>query len=241
MTAPSWNLNFNARAIVFCGIESTPVADAVVETFARTIYTAYKAGFITKAAAQNIHGHRCVSSKSCPGNRMWARMKDIQARVNKLIAGAPPLPPEEDDMFTDADREMLKRLASVIASHSDEKIDRPDAEGTAGMRFALEQSWHDTHELTEKVPWESPSVHDYARDVLEWVESDDPTKARPQATRYLTELIFMNSDRIWRAVSDPKKLAESLAPLLPSGSAPTQEQLEAALANVLGRLDDDST
>jgi hypothetical protein len=81
-------------------------------------------------------------------------------------------------------------------------------------------------------------VHDYARDVLEWVESDDPTKARPQATRYLTELIFMNSDRIWRTVSDPKKLAESLAPLLPSGSAPTQEQLEAALANVLGRLDD---
>jgi hypothetical protein len=35
----------------------------------------------------------------------------------------------------------------------------------------------------------------------------------------------------------PAALAAALAPLLPSGSAPTQEQLEAALTNVLGSLD----
>ena len=129
LTAPSWNLNYVARAIAFCGLESTPVSDAVVETFARTIYTAYKAGFITKAAAQNIHGHRCCSSKSCPGNRMWARMKDIQARVNQLIAGAPlPEPPEEDMPLTADDAETVW-TAKLFKEYVDE-----DADGTLEAR-----------------------------------------------------------------------------------------------------------
>jgi hypothetical protein len=89
LTAPSWNLNYNARAIVFCGVESTDVSAVVVEKFALTVYTCYKAGFITKAAAQHIHGHRCVSSKACPGNKMWAKMGTIQTRVDKLIAVPP--------------------------------------------------------------------------------------------------------------------------------------------------------
>jgi hypothetical protein len=179
-----------------------------------------------------------IEHKTWAPTRKIDRLRYTLADARAEIRRQPRLDPPEDDMFTDNDRAKLDRLISVITSFSDDKIDRPDAEGTAGMRFALQETWHDTHELTEKVPWQSPGAHDYARDVLGWKEAADPTKARPQETRYLIEWAFVNSDRIWKTISNPKALAEALAPLLPDGSAPTQEQLEAALKNVLGSLDD---
>lgn len=98
LTAPDWNLNYNARAFVFCAMESTTVTNAVVEKFALAIYTSYRTGFITKSAAQHIHGHRCVSAKSCPGDRLWARMKDIQARTNHLIEKGADVAITKDDV-----------------------------------------------------------------------------------------------------------------------------------------------
>jgi hypothetical protein len=181
-----WNLNYNARSFVFCAIESTPVTTAVIEMFARAIYTAYKAGFITKDAAQNIHGHRCVSSKGCPGAKMWAVMKTIQSKINQLIAGGV----QEDDMFTDADRALLQRLNQVITSNSDEKVDRPDATTTAGMKFALEKVWADTHSLTAKTAWQSPGVSKYVAEVVGWKDSSDPTRGAPVTDRYILEATF---------------------------------------------------
>jgi hypothetical protein len=88
LTTPghAWNLNYNARSIVFCGMESTSVTSAVVSIIALTVYTMYKAGFITETAARGIHGHRCVSAKACPGAKMWAVMKTIQSKINQLLA-----------------------------------------------------------------------------------------------------------------------------------------------------------
>lgn len=85
ITAPSWNLNYNTRAYVYCANINHSVPDHVVDNFARAIAADYHAGFITRSAAHNFHGHRCVSSKSCPGNKLWARMDDIHTAVHRYI------------------------------------------------------------------------------------------------------------------------------------------------------------
>src|SRR5690606_35875817 len=68
-----------------CSNTGFSVPDHVVEDMARAIAADYHAGFIARGAAENIHGHRCVSSKSCPGDRMWARMGELQQRVNHYL------------------------------------------------------------------------------------------------------------------------------------------------------------
>jgi hypothetical protein len=235
LTTPSphaWNLNYNARSFVFCAMESTPVTTAVVEMFALAIYTAYKAGFITKDAALHIHGHRCVSAKSCPGYKIWQLMKNIQARISKLISSGGV----EDDMFTDADRALLQRLNQVITSNSDEKIDRPDTDtGTAGMRFALQEAWEDTHELTEKVGWISPGAAKHAIEIG-WADPTDPTKAKPVQTRYLIELAWATLDQLARGTLPViKTLVDGMAQILGESAANhhTMEEWRAMLNEAL--------
>lgn len=85
LTAPDWNLNYNSRAYVIAQNTQHTVTDKMVDQLARAIVADYRAGFITKAAAENPHGHRCVSSKSCPGNAMWARMGTLASKIKSYI------------------------------------------------------------------------------------------------------------------------------------------------------------
>jgi hypothetical protein len=126
-----WNLNWNARSFVFCAIESTDVSAAVVEMFARAIYTAYKAGFITKAAAQNIHGHRCVSSKACPGNKMWVKMKAIQSRIDQLIAGGV----QEDDVSVADARQGVMEILKEAYEAATLPVDQRTKTGMAARKY----------------------------------------------------------------------------------------------------------
>jgi hypothetical protein len=101
LTAPSWNLNYNARAYVICQNVNDSVTDAMIDSLAKAIVTDYRAGFITYAAAHNIHGHRCVSSKSCPAtpmwNKMWALHTKIHYYIDKGLGGTAPAPSDDDD------------------------------------------------------------------------------------------------------------------------------------------------
>jgi hypothetical protein len=172
----------------------------------------------------------------------WADLKQIGRKIDRLGYGHPvgtaatkginELTPyylgtteDEDDMFTDADRAMLKRLSSVVASHSDEKIDRPDtATGTAGMRFALEKAWEDTHALTEPIPWQSPGVREYVKNVVGWVDAATG-EAKEVRTRYLIEAIFSYVHQAHATLAqilgrdladvDEAALAQALVTLLP--------------------------
>lgn len=84
LTAPSWNLNINARSYVYCANVHHSVPDHVVDDMARVIAADKLAGFVAKNA--QIHGHRCVSSKSCPGDKMWARMGELDKQVNHYLS-----------------------------------------------------------------------------------------------------------------------------------------------------------
>lgn len=80
-----WNLNYNARAFVICQNVDDPVTDDMIDTLARAIVCSYEAGLITRHAAHHPHGHRCVSGKSCPGERMWKRMGDLHTRIHHYL------------------------------------------------------------------------------------------------------------------------------------------------------------
>lgn len=92
LTAPSWNNNYTARAYAYGALTQHSVTDSVLDTFARAIADDIKAGFVRRDA--RIHGHRCLSSKSCPGDHMWARMHELRRRIDHYLKGTP-----EDDMF----------------------------------------------------------------------------------------------------------------------------------------------
>lgn len=94
LSAPSWNLNINARSYVYCANVQHSVPDHVVDDMARVIAADKLAGFVTRDA--EIHGHRCVSSKSCPGDKMWARMGEIDKLADHYLSTGLT----EDDMPT---------------------------------------------------------------------------------------------------------------------------------------------
>lgn len=109
LTAPSWNLNVNARAYVICQNVGDTVPDVQLDSLARCIAADMLAGLVRRDA--EIHGHRCVSSKSCPANYMWARMGELRRLVDHYLAIGFINPPEEDviDMAT------LAELKTAVA------------------------------------------------------------------------------------------------------------------------------
>jgi hypothetical protein len=111
LTAPGrdWNLNYNARAYVIAQNTGDPVSTALVDSVARSIAADMLAGMVDRNAW--IHGHRCVSSKSCPANPMWARMGELERRVSGyLLSGFT----EEDDDMTAEQAAQLTAIANAI-------------------------------------------------------------------------------------------------------------------------------
>lgn len=129
LEAPSWNLNVTGRAYVLCQNVQHPVNRAIVTAMADVIAADMLAGFIARGA--RIHGHRCCSSKSCPGDRMWEWMgvlwQLVADRVNAGFRPTPPTPPptppsEEDEMTPDQDK--LLRAAANAAQQNRTKMER---------------------------------------------------------------------------------------------------------------------
>lgn len=75
LSAPSWNLNINSRACCLARNVDDPVTDADVNAAARWAAAGKLAGMVSFNA--RWHGHRCVSTKNCPGDKGWARLDDI--------------------------------------------------------------------------------------------------------------------------------------------------------------------
>lgn len=83
LTAPSWNLNVNARAYAICQNVGHAVTAEQLDSLARAISADMLAGLVTRDA--EIHGHRCVSAKGCPGDRMWALMTQLRSLVDQYL------------------------------------------------------------------------------------------------------------------------------------------------------------
>jgi hypothetical protein len=146
LTAPSWNLNVNSRAYVICQNVQHTVSDKQLDNLARAIAADKLAGLVTKNAA--IHGHRCVSSKSCPGDRMWSRMGELNQKVSRYVAngftssgGVVPPPPVEEDMPLDAKDAETVWTAKLFKEYVDE-----NADGTLDARTPAD-ILYSTHKL----------------------------------------------------------------------------------------------
>jgi hypothetical protein len=92
----SANHNVTARAVVIAQNVGDPVSSAQVHSIAKIAAAWKRAGTIVSRTAP-WHGHRCVSTKSCPGDKGWAWMSELVRlteyyTVNGLNEG------EEDDM-----------------------------------------------------------------------------------------------------------------------------------------------
>ncbi len=102
VTAPNWNLNYNARALALARNVDDPVIDADVQAAARWGAAVKLAGYVDRDA--RWHGHRCVSAKLCPGDRGWARLDDIADLTADYVRNGIP----GDDMpLTDADKQFI--------------------------------------------------------------------------------------------------------------------------------------
>lgn len=79
----AWNLNYTARAYVICQNVDDDVTLAELDALAQSMAADRLAGLVSLNA--RIHGHRCVSSKSCPGDKMWQLMSDLKVRIDRYV------------------------------------------------------------------------------------------------------------------------------------------------------------
>ena len=88
---PSFNLNFNSRAVSFAGGVGDTFTDADVRAAARW-GAAYKlAGLVTRDA--RWHGHRCAKAKACPGDKAFNRLGEVVELTEDFVRNG-----LEDDM-----------------------------------------------------------------------------------------------------------------------------------------------
>lgn len=160
LTAPSWNLNYTARAYVYGALCGHAFTDSVLDTMARTIAADKRAGLVDRDA--KIHGHRCVSSKSCPCDQIWARMHELEQRVNDYL--------EDRVSYNEVWRTDDKMDNPRLADHPDTKNKhwwpetvlerigrvllvrkfrspylRDNVKEAASLRWLLEWAWHYAH------------------------------------------------------------------------------------------------
>lgn len=79
------NLNYSARSCALARMVTDEVTADDVEACAQWGAALIKSGYATPDAVW--HGHRCVSSKSCPGPIGYALIPDIEQRMKVLLQG----------------------------------------------------------------------------------------------------------------------------------------------------------
>jgi hypothetical protein len=124
LAAPSFNLNINSRALALARNTGDPVTDADVQAAARWGAGYKLAGMVHPAA--RWHGHRCVSAKSCPGDKAWTRIDDVADLTATYLRNGLPgtQPPGDDDMpsptdWTAADWKIIRQNIGDEVWHRD--------------------------------------------------------------------------------------------------------------------------
>jgi hypothetical protein len=102
----STNHNVTARAVVIAQNVGDPVSSAQIHSIAKVAAAWKRSGAIVSRSAP-WHGHRCVSTKSCPGDKAWAWMAEL-SRLTELYT-VNGLGGEDDDMTTPAETEQALR------------------------------------------------------------------------------------------------------------------------------------
>lgn len=136
------NANKYVRAYAICQNTNDVVTDAELDGLARAIAADQLAGLVKKGAP--IHGHRCVAYKSCPGDKMWARMQELENRVALYLSrglgsgntggGNTDTPPKQDD------NEGVFDMA-VSKEEFDASIDANDKKWTVSREHWDSQAW----------------------------------------------------------------------------------------------------
>jgi N-acetylmuramoyl-L-alanine amidase len=127
LLAPSWNLNVNARALALARNTDDPVTDADVDAAARWGAGYKLAGMVASSA--RWHGHRCVSAKSCPGDKAWTRIDDVADLTATYLRNGLPQP-EDDDMTPEQDTLLkyislqVKNTAQLIIDTNEVNLDK---------------------------------------------------------------------------------------------------------------------
>src|SRR5690606_20346286 len=83
MSAPSYNLNYNARAYAIAQNVGDEVTATQLDNLARAMAADRLAGLVKRNAG--IHGHRCVAWKDCPGPKMWRLMGELKKKVDHYV------------------------------------------------------------------------------------------------------------------------------------------------------------
>ena len=78
-----YNLNYFGHAVAFMGNVDDPVCDECVDTIA-AIFAAEKLED-NMVIGDNIFPHRKFAAKSCPGDKLYARMRDISDAVKRKV------------------------------------------------------------------------------------------------------------------------------------------------------------
>ena len=83
LVAPSWNNNVNARALCLPQNVDDPVTDAQIDSAARWAAAQIRAGLARRDA--RWHGHRDVSAKSCPGDKGFERIPELDRLTDQYV------------------------------------------------------------------------------------------------------------------------------------------------------------
>jgi hypothetical protein len=214
VTAPSWNLNYNARALALARNIDDPVTDADVRAAARWGAAVKLAGYVTRDA--RWHGHRCVSAKSCPGDRGWARLDDIADLTADYVRDGLPgddMTPEEHAMLA----QLHARLGNVIDGTTEIQID------TAIDRIlSLVRRIDEGERITDAV-WHR------------WSGLSEPDGDPIPLYRVLRET-FLGVQRLEQQLTN---IATAVAQLPPAITAlPELEEIKAAIAEAIAELPD---
>jgi hypothetical protein len=170
LTAPNWNLNYNARAYVICQNVADVVTDKQLNSLAKAIAADKLAGFVVRTA--EIHGHRCVSSKSCPAGPMWARMSALEILVNDYLRNGLN-PPPEDDMPTPAE------LWNHKLSDPHDGVARSAGDLLRFARIDAYKGWQKTLELDAEIEALEQDLDMLRAEVIELKEAHAPVAEPP--------------------------------------------------------------
>lgn len=190
LTAPSWNLNVNARSYAICQNVGHPVRDEQLDSLARCIAADKLAGFVRRDA--KIHGHRCVSGKSCPGDRMWERMHDLDVLVEQYVAAGHVGDRIGGTMSWDED---LSRGTSGtdISPLADKTLPKP-----AGRKAAQLLGYAASAFYWVRSPRLPRSVWRYRWPWRDWIKDENPDLVKAWPNGYTMKALLQNTFGIVR-------------------------------------------
>lgn len=120
----------NTIAAAFCLVgnyETSNVTSAQIEAIASAMVRAQREGLATRHTLNGGHRDASGNSTSCPGAKGEAAIKVINARAEVLWASGYPnevVVEEEDDMYTEEDRERDRYISAQVRSVEQNAYDR---------------------------------------------------------------------------------------------------------------------